>query len=132
MKKTDEILLGRKKTDGNLWRLPGGFVDPKDNSKEETVSRELHEETGFIAELSTIKYIGSIQVDDFRYRRELDKIITTIYHVPFTWGIVKGADDLDEAKWFKLDEIIKNEGYQLVEEHKPFVTLLKTYFKKEL
>jgi bifunctional NMN adenylyltransferase/nudix hydrolase len=130
--KTGEVLLGKKKTDGNLWRFPGGFVDPNDNSKEESVARELQEEVGFIAELSTIKYVGSIRVEDYRYSKEVDKIMTTIFHIPFTWGMVKGADDLDEVKWFKLDEIIKNEGFQLVKEHKPFVTLLQTYFKKEL
>lgn len=131
--KTGEILLGHKKTDAkDKWRFPGGFVDAtKDESKEDAVSRELHEETGFLAELSTIKYIGSMKVNDYRYEKEVDKIMTTLYLVPFTWGIVKAGDDLDEVKWFKLDDIIKNEGYQLVDEHKPLVGLLKAHFKKE-
>jgi len=131
--KTGEVLLGHKKTDDkDRWRFPGGFVDTKDDSAEAAVSRELGEETGFMAELSTIKYIGSTKVEDYRYRKEMDGIMTTLWHIPYTWGPVTAGDDLDSVKWFKLDTIIQNNGYQLVDEHKPFVGLLKSYFEKEI
>lgn len=96
----DEILLGKKNIDG-LWRLPGGFVDPGDESYEVAARRELKEETGLAIETS-LTFENSFKVDDWRYRYEQDKIITTLFSVEINAGVTAASDDLAEVKWFTL------------------------------
>lgn len=98
-----EMLLG-KKHNAEKWRLPGGFVDPTDQSFEEAAKRELTEETGII-DVSALQYETSSLIDDWRYRNEIDKIITTLYSCEIEAGDPKGNDDLKEVAWFKLEEI---------------------------
>jgi bifunctional NMN adenylyltransferase/nudix hydrolase len=136
--KTDELLLGRKKTDKNAkWRFVGGFVSPTDDSFEDAAKREVHEETGLIGTIDEPIYIGTLKIDDWRYRREVDKIITTFYLFKYEWGMVKANDDIDELKWFKVQDLAGSkekqteQGYQMVEEHKPLLEKLLAYFKKE-
>lgn len=98
------ILLGRKKNDPvGVWRLPGGFVDPTDNSFEDAAKRELSEEVQNI-ETDMWEHIGTLKVDDWRYKNEVDKIITTIYTTRYLGGNndIKAGDDLEEVKWFSL------------------------------
>lgn len=95
------VLLGRKKGE-SLWRFPGGFVDPTDTSLEAAVRREVTEETGLSAD--SVAYKGSFQVDDWRYRSERDKILTSVFEVT-TWGSAKAGDDLEAVKWFPTADV---------------------------
>jgi bifunctional NMN adenylyltransferase/nudix hydrolase len=87
-----EILLGKKDID-NQWRLLGGFSDPTDDSFEMAAQRELREECGPI-EITTMQYETSRRLDDWRYRTEGDKIITTLFSTDFISGDPKGSDDI--------------------------------------
>lgn len=97
----DRVLLARKNKDGNQWRFPGGFVDPKDASLEAAIVREVREETG--VEVGDPQYLGSFRVDDYRYRKGNDKILTAFFVLPLSFGHAKEADDVDEVRWFWLD-----------------------------
>lgn len=103
-----KVALGRKKTDPEgVWRLPGGFVSPEDESTLQTVRREVGEELNYI-ETSDYKVVGGFKVNDWRYRDHKDRgIITTLYTAQYNWGQLKGTDDLSEARWFRLDEAAK-------------------------
>lgn len=92
-----EWLLVRKPTE-KKWRFCGGFVNPTDVSLEAAAKREASEETG--VELGPLTYVASILVDDWRYRGEVDKIMTTLFSAPFIFGPVQPADDIAEAQWF--------------------------------
>jgi len=122
-----EILLGRKTID-NKWRLLGGFSDPTDDSYEAAAKRELTEECGEI-DNTPMQYEGSFRVNDWRYRNEEDKIITTMFSCDFVSGSPKGSDDIAEVKWFSLREV--NEMMLVKEtasEHFPQLTaLIKKY-----
>ena len=122
-KERSEVLLGQKRT-LKQWRIPGGFVDPTDHSYEDAGKRELQEECGAI-ETGAFHYEGSFQVDDWRYRSEEDKIITTLYSTELTFGNAQAGDDLIELGWFRLEELeqMMKEG-QIVAEHHPLIQRL--------
>ncbi len=92
----DKILLGRKKKESK-WRLIGGFVDVDSKSLEENAIRESLEEAN--VHVNGLHYLGSFQVDDWRYRREVDKIMTVLYACTTTSKGIAG-DDIEEVNWF--------------------------------
>lgn len=122
-----EILLG-KKAINNKWRLIGGFVDPEDNGFEMAASRELIEEAGPI-EVSPLTYETSSKIDDWRYRNEDDKIITTLYSCDYISGQHKAQDDIIDLHWFKVSELAQMiEKDKISKEHIDlFELLIKKY-----
>jgi bifunctional NMN adenylyltransferase/nudix hydrolase len=124
-----EILLARK-SDEDLYRFVGGFVNPTDDSYEDAAVRELEEETGVNANPTTIEYVGSKKIDDWRYRNETDKIITHLYLALTSEhsGPAKAADDIAEVRWFNLEDELTIED--IVPEHRPLFKLLGAYLKK--
>lgn len=99
------VLLGRKPGE-QKWRFPGGFVDPTDSSYEMAALREAKEECGKII-LNNCQYVTSQKIDDWRYRNERDKIITTFFTATYVAGQVEASDDLEEVKWFELKLILE-------------------------
>jgi len=129
----NQILLARKKNDEkNKWRFIGGFIDAnRDASAEDAVRREVGEEVPNVA-VGDIKYVGTSAIDDWRYRNEVDSIMTTLFVMNYQWGDIKAADDIDETKWFNLEDVLNHqEGYVIVDEHAVLVKLLKAYLNGE-
>ena len=109
-----QILLGRKRTDfPGEYRLIGGFTSPQDESLEDSVKREAIEETGLA--LHDPKYIFSKRVEDWRYRKEKDKILTAVFSMQYFFGKEEAKDDIDELMWFEVKNIRQNE---IVSEHR--------------
>lgn len=98
-----EVLLGRK-PGNDKYQFVGGFTDPGCNSDEEDAKREVFEETGL--EVGPLEYVGSSNVNDWRYKNEVDKIRTSLFKTHRVFGCAKGADDIPEVKWFKLNEVL--------------------------
>lgn len=124
-----EILLGKKEID-NKWRLLGGFSDPTDACYEDAAKRELQEECGMI-EVSEMNYEKSLQVNDWRYRNEADKIITCLFSTDFISGTPKGNDDIAEVKWYSLVEVeqLLEQGAHAEEHYPQLAFLLNKYTK---
>lgn len=102
-----KILLGRKPNDvKGKYRLPGGFVEPSDGTFENAAIKEVREETNCV--ISNLRYIGTYLSGDWRYVNEIDKIITTLFIAEYSNGIAKAGDDLEEVKWFDIDELTKD------------------------
>jgi len=106
-----KVLLGKKQGEKE-YRFVGGFSDPTDTSFEDTVKREVQEETSL--EIGDIQYLGSHRVDDWRYRSECDKIITNFYLATVLFGSPRADDDLVEVRWFDLDTFANNKGRDLL------------------
>jgi bifunctional NMN adenylyltransferase/nudix hydrolase len=102
-----QLLLGKKPNE-TRYRFPGGFVDPTDPDFEAAARREAVEECGPI-ELSAMQYIGSRQVDDWRYQRTEDRICTTLFACTLQNGMPVASDDLAELRWFSIAEITQND-----------------------
>jgi bifunctional NMN adenylyltransferase/nudix hydrolase len=98
-----ELLLGRKSAESG-WRLPGGFADPEDLSFDAAAQRELQEECGQI-ETGPLQYELSMKMDDWRYRSEVDKIITTLFSADLLSGEPAAADDLADMRWIRVNAI---------------------------
>ncbi len=120
--KGDEVLLGRKPHQ-TLFRFIGGFVDPTDDSFEKAAQREAQEETG--VEVGNLQYIGTARIDDWRYRNEVDKIITTLFTADYVLGNATAQDDIAELRWFKMKDL--KEG-DFVKEHQVLWGLLEEKF----
>jgi len=111
-----KYLLVRKHNESK-FRFVGGFSQPDDDSYELTARREIAEEVG--VETDDMKYIGSCNIDDWRYRDEVDKIKTIIFEAKYIYGvpIPKDTAEIAEARWTTLDDDTISISNVLVPEH---------------
>lgn len=121
-----QLLLGRK-PDENNWRLPGGFADTTDTSYEQAAQRELAEECGMFT-TTAMRYIGSYQVNDWRYRSECDKIMTLLFTATLLEGEPQAGDDLAEVRWFNVADLPGMVTTQQINEtHNPLIQQIVNY-----
>jgi len=123
--KDDMVLLGKKPT-ATAWRFPGGYADPIDANFEAAAKRELQEECGDIL-TGPMQYVGSAKIDDWRYRNEEDKIITTFFKTAWQAGEATANDDLKAVQWCainQLENMLATE--EITKEHHVLVRMLLT------
>lgn len=117
-KDKSKLLMARKPGE-KAYRFVGGFSDPSSMSFEDDAKRELLEETTIRAE--NINYVGSTKIDDWRYKGEKDKIITSVFYITIDEGSsVLPQDDICELRWFNIEDVTNN----LVPTHLPIKKLL--------
>lgn len=114
----EELLMARKPEEAK-WRFVGGFCDGR-GTFEDDARREVIEETQI--EPGDFEYIGSHVVDDWRYRNEVDRIVTTFFQTWKLWGAPTPDDDIEELKWFRFDKLRDSD---MVDEHKPLLKMLR-------
>jgi len=112
-----ERLLFARKPDESLYRFIGGFAQagPYETEARREVSEEAH------IEISDPQYVGSAVIDDWRYRREVDKIVTLLFECVHVFGRPTPDDDIGELRWFDVATIKETD---LVAEHRPLLSLL--------
>lgn len=114
-----ELLLGRRRNEGGLWRLPGGHVDVNDESAEQAARRELAEETGL--EAGAMRIVGNYRVRGWR-KSEGYELFTTLFHAEYQFGAPEGRDDMDGAlSWVAMKTL---PTLQYADDHEMLVTQL--------
>jgi len=117
-----KIWLARKSKE-TFYRLVGGFTDPeKDDSHEDAAIRETKEETHLDCIIE--KYLGSYKIDDWRYRNEQDKIITSLFAMVRIGGNPKPDDDIAELKLVDINDF---QLESIMPEHRKIFTKAKEY-----
>lgn len=122
------ILLAKKPNEQH-WRFVGGFVDRTDASYEGAAFRELAEETGGNLNVTNARYIASMMVDDWRYRKEESGIMTTLFLMDKSWGSAKASDDIETLAWLPVVEFSNFDGIRtkVMQEHRE---LMKIFIDK--
>jgi len=115
----EKYLVGKK---GLKYCFVGGFVDSADNTVEESAIREMKEETG-ITQYDSISFLGSMKIDDPRYRGTNDSIMTHCFLVNEPKDLENEIKDREFSE-FKLASIEELKEC-LHEYHKPLLTLIK-------
>lgn len=117
----NDFLLAKKSGEEKL-RFVGGFVDPTDPSLESAARREFAEETGYTLSTEPVSYIYSFIVDDWRYRSEADKIMSTVFKVDFAniRPEVEAKDDIESLHWVPMQKVFDS----VQPEHLPIVERL--------
>lgn len=126
-----QLLLGRKPRE-RLFRFIGGFSSPSDDSFESGAKREVREETGL--EVADLELLGSLNIDDWRYRDEPDCIRTLFYAAKYVYGRPVPADDIEEVRWIDLPPCYAGDASadpqfdnHLVPEHRPLMAMLRQH-----
>lgn len=121
-----ELLLIRKK--GEItWRFPGGHAEISNDSYEADASRELYEETHVNG--GEMVYVGSANINDWRYAAVPDRKIRTVLFRTFTMSLSATAgDDASEVRWFDTAKITT---FNVVEEHVGLLTMLMLDLKQK-
>ncbi|MBP5682794.1 MAG: NUDIX hydrolase [Bacteroidales bacterium] len=79
-----------------LWALPGGFLRMNETT-EECIRRELHEETSLSPEV--IEHFGVFSALD---RDPRERVVSLAYYSLVKQSEVVGGDDASDARWFAL------------------------------
>lgn len=134
---TNNNILLAKKPGYDKYHLVGGFVDPTDESLEKAAEREFREEVLNLPTnlITDFEYVTSMKINDWRYRGTKDGIISSLFSICLIDTFIeykdklKAGDDIEEVKWFNIDEI--NE--QIVSSnHFHFVSTFINKLKKQL
>lgn len=122
------LLVKRKFAPGKgLWALPGGFLNQNETARVAAV-RELREETGLKVPVPVLN--GSITYEklfDKPDRSLRGRTLTQAFLIELNTGEselpkVKGNDDAEVAKWFKISEVLEMSD-MLFEDH---LSIIKT------
>lgn len=113
-----------KKPHEKLLQFVGGFWDSVDENVEAAAIREAKEETNLDCKVKS--YIGSLKVDDCRYRNEIEKIMTTFFlmEAKADSAALRAGDDITEVH---IRELASMTDEMVIPAHRPLLNMLKAY-----
>ncbi len=92
------VLLVRRRYPPPGWALPGGFVD-RDETVEQAVARELHEETGLRLRTAVQLHVYSDPARDRRHH------VASVIFAGEADGEPRAGDDAAEVGFFSVDAL---------------------------
>ena len=119
----NQILLAKKPNE-DKFRFIGGFVDRTDTCWEQAARREFMEEANG-CEIGDLRYVASGAINDWRYVKSDNGIMTTLFIGKFMWGSVKPTDDIAALEWMYAEDLDVEKD--IMPEHRELFTKLKTY-----
>ena len=122
-----KILLERRKNEPGKgkWSIPGGLVELGE-SAEETVIREVMEETGLEVEAPMlIDVVHNVTMDE-NGKVEYHFVIVD-YFVKLKGGVLEASSDAAELEWVQLSAV---ENYDLTESIREFFSRNSVRLKK--
>lgn len=101
----------------NSWKLPGGFIEPKENLVDSAI-REVHEETGIETEYETMISIRHSHGGLF----DTSDLYFVISLKPKNFDIKRDEREISKAKWMPFEEYLNHPNVHETNRH-----FLRTY-----
>lgn len=101
--KENTHLLLAKKPGETKWRFIGGHAEVDSSDFESDAKREAYEETG--CDVNSLAYLGSALIDDWRWRKDPDKIKTLVFLGWTASAGARAADDVETVQWFDAEHL---------------------------
>lgn len=105
IKRGEQGLFIAKRIHQGMVSFMGGFIDPNE-SAEQAVLREKHEEIPTVT-VTEPKYQFSLPIDDPRYRKSRDSILTSFFTATYLSGEASPGDDADMVLWVHRSAIVE-------------------------
>ena len=101
--------------------VSGGRFEKKHLSYEAAATAEMYEEAGLSP--SSIKYVGSTVINDWRYAGSPDQtVVTSLFKARAMTTGARADDDIAEVCWFPFKGLTED---SLVSGHRPLLRLLR-------
>ena len=121
------LLIGKKQHHG-LLSFPGGHAEKSDGNGIMVAEREGLEEVLGVT-FGPLTYLGTVGIDDPRYRGTPDGVMTTFYRADYHGhgGAITPGSDADSVTWVSREALSR----VLVPWHQPLGTLLNEKWPKD-
>jgi 8-oxo-dGTP pyrophosphatase MutT (NUDIX family) len=107
----DKVLIirrGPEDAKAGIWTIPGGHIDPEDNSIESGAARELFEETNLSADIADLEYLGMPKPGKYYFLAtswsgsvKIDKPnpkTGVIEHDDYKWAAINDIKDIEDSE----------------------------------
>lgn len=118
---SQQVLLVGKKEEEGKFRFPGVFFDPEVDGSYEDAGIRCVEKEILTIKTSYPTLIKSHKIDDWRFRKTHDGVITILMRVEYISGVPVVGKGIDNVCWVDFADI----SSVLVECHKPLGEIIK-------